>query len=198
MNACGGGAWLSLLFARGCLASARGWRSWNRARDRGSRGAYPNQVLPTPAFWSVFGDPASHNQRGRSVVAGRASTTLIERAAASFVAGRIDLEALPEGARQRHCAKRVAVPDSGSCTIACPAPRRTRSLRVLMRLTKPLPPAIDSACDDWRVRRATAIRSTNCPSSRPQRLRQLQHSLCPLHHRDVDELAALGDLGARG
>jgi len=51
-------------------------------------------------------------------------TTLIVRAAASFVAGRIDLEALPEGARQRHCAQRDAVPVGHTCTIACPAPRR--------------------------------------------------------------------------
>ena len=65
--------------------------------------------------------PASLNQRGRSVVAGRTSTTLIERAAACIVAGGIDIKALPEGARQRHCAQRVTVPDGGSCTIACPA-----------------------------------------------------------------------------
>ena len=84
--------------------------------------------------------PASLNQRGRSVVAGRTSTTLIERAAACIVAGGIDIKALPEGARQRHCAQRVTVPDGGSCTIACPArpphgliPRSLEGLRTRPR-----------------------------------------------------------------
>ena len=34
------------------------------------------------------------------------------------------ISTVPEGARQRHCAQRDAVPDGGACTIACPAPRR--------------------------------------------------------------------------
>ena len=65
--------------------------------------------------------PASRNQRDCSVVTWRESTTLIARAAASLVAGRIDLEALSEGARQRHCAQRVALPVGRWGTIACPA-----------------------------------------------------------------------------
>ena len=37
------------------------------------------QVLSSPAFWAAPGDPASPNQRGRNVVTGRVSTTLIGR-----------------------------------------------------------------------------------------------------------------------
>ncbi len=71
------------------------------------------------------GGPASPNQRGRWVVAGRVSTTLIERAAASFVAGRDDFEALSVGARQRHCAGGNAHRSAMRDTMAYPAPRRT-------------------------------------------------------------------------
>ena len=55
---------------------------------RGRGHGHGHGVLLAPAFWAAPGDPASHNQRGRSVVTGRASTTLIARAAASLVAGR--------------------------------------------------------------------------------------------------------------
>jgi len=44
--------------------------------------------LLAPAFWFASGSPASRSQRGRSVVTGRASTTLIARAAACYWAGR--------------------------------------------------------------------------------------------------------------
>jgi len=49
---------------------------------------YRFRLLSAPAFRAAPGVPASLNQRGRSVVAGRAPTTLIKRAAASSIAGR--------------------------------------------------------------------------------------------------------------
>ncbi len=82
--------------------------------------------------------PASPNQRGRSVVTGRASTTLIRRAAASIVAGRVGLGALSEGARSafvRDALQSREVDRSG--TNADPAPRRGARSRVLWRVCKP-------------------------------------------------------------
>ena len=100
----------------------------------------PTRTQPaSPAFWAAVtlwrpSNPASHHRRGRSWVDCKGSDHAYGTPAACLVAGRIDLEALPEGARQRNCEQRVAVPDGGSCTIACPAPRRTPLYRVLWRV----------------------------------------------------------------
>ncbi len=54
--------------------------------------------------------------------------------AACLVAGKADRIALPEGARQRHCAQRDAAPGVRSGTIACPAPRGGRFPRARVGL----------------------------------------------------------------
>jgi len=77
--------------------------------------------LSAPAFWVAPGDPASRDQRGRSVVTGRASTTLIARAAASIVAWTTDFMALPAECPVPICARGAALPEDRSCTNTDPA-----------------------------------------------------------------------------
>ena len=50
-----------------------------------------------PAFWSAFGDPASHEQRGRSVGSGKGCDRAARAPAASFRAGTNALDRCPRG-----------------------------------------------------------------------------------------------------
>ena len=75
-----------------------------------------------PAFWAAFGDPASHDQRGRAGATGKDCDHAARAPAASFAAGR----GAPEGstarvARHRHCVQRVWLPGGSACTMPYPA-----------------------------------------------------------------------------
>ncbi len=69
-----------------------------------SHGREDFKALTSPAFWAVVtpmrpSDPASHHRRGRAWVDSDGCDPADGAPAASLVAGRTDLEALPEGAR---------------------------------------------------------------------------------------------------
>ncbi len=81
-----------------------------------------------PAFWAAVtpmrpGGPASHHRRGHSWVDWEGCDHADGTPAACLVAGAQTAIALPEGARLRHCAQRVAAPVGGSSTMTYPAPR---------------------------------------------------------------------------